>query len=92
MASEEDVKAFERDVRCVPTKIIMEKLKEGEKTLSELEAALNEALEDPLDPVVAKLYVDQLEAEGFIEKKGGNGNPSYTVTQKWKDLEAKKES
>ncbi|MHC1563990.1 MAG: hypothetical protein ACXQTF_01495 [Candidatus Hecatellaceae archaeon] len=92
MASEEDVKAFERDIRCVPTKIIVEKLKEGEKTLSELEAALNEVLKDPLDPIVAKLYVDQLEAEGFIEKKGEGGNPAYTLTQKWKDLEAKKES
>jgi predicted transcriptional regulator len=89
LASEEDVKAFERAVRCVPIRIITEKLKEGGKTLSELEAALNEALKEPLDPLVIKLYMDQLETEGFIEKKG-NENPSYTVTEKWKRLKAKK--
>ena len=90
MASEEDIKAYELIVRNTLLKIITDKLKEGEKTLSDLEAALNEVSKD-LDPLVVRLYMDQLEAEGFVEKKGSE-NPSYALTEKWKKVEAEKGS
>ena len=88
MATEEDIKAYELIVRNTPLKIITDKLKEGGKTLSDLEAALNEVSKD-LDPLVVRLYMDQLEAQGFVEKKEGE-NPSYTLTEKWKKVEAER--
>ena len=85
MASEE-AKIYEQVVRNTVTQKIMETLESGEKTLSELVKAVNELVPEPLDDLIIKLYLSQLEMEGLIEKKDKGGEAAYNVTDKWKSL------
>jgi len=87
MASEEDVKAYQRIVRNTVTQRIIEALKGGEKTLNQLAEAVNKDLPEPLPDLVVSLYMKQLVMEGFVEAKQAGGEVSYTLTDKWKTVE-----
>ncbi|RLI29993.1 hypothetical protein DRO53_00300 [Candidatus Bathyarchaeota archaeon] len=82
----EEAKIYEQVVRNTVTQKIMETLESGEKTLSELVKAVNELVPEPLDDLIIKLYLSQLEMEGLIEKKDKGGEAAYNVTDKWKSL------
>ena len=88
--SSEEVKIYEHVMRNTITQKIVESLESGEKTLSELVKIVNQLTPEPLDDLVVKLYMSQLEMQGLVEKKNKGGEASYALTEKWKSLSAKK--
>ena len=91
VASEEEARLLEHISRCTVTGRILEVLEGGEKSLSELMSSLNEMVPEPLDELVVRLFLSQLEMQGFIEKKDKGGEAAYTLTEKFKTLKAEKE-
>ncbi len=87
MAEEE--KAFQRVMGCVPTRVIVESLKSGEKSFEDLNEELNKLSPDGVDSIVVRLYITQLKINGFVEEKQKEGREYFNLTDKWKMLESK---
>jgi predicted transcriptional regulator len=92
MSAEDEVKLYQRIVGCIPTQRIVESLKSGEKSLKDLTEELNKLSPEGLNSLVTELYVIQLKAEGIIEETKKGGDIYFRLTDKWKNIEAKKKS
>jgi len=70
-------------------KIIIEELKKGEKTTSQLTEAVNKFSPTGVPPLTIYLQAWLLEAKGFLSSTGEGIERTYRLTDKWKELEAK---
>lgn len=83
-ASETYFRIMTNDVQ----RLIIENLKEGEKTTSQLTEAINRYSPTGIPPLVVYLHAWLLEQKGFVESRGEGIERTYRLTDKWRQLEA----
>jgi len=70
-------------------RVIIEELKQGERTTSQLTEAVNKLSPTGVPPLTIYLHAWLLERRGFITSKGEGIERTYRLTDKWRELEAK---
>jgi len=70
-------------------RIIVESLKEGEKTTSQLTEAVNKYSPTGVPPLTIYLHAWLLEQKGLVASTGEGIERRYRLTDKWRELEAK---
>lgn len=67
---------------------IIEELKRGERTTSQLTEAVNKLSPTGVPPLTVYLHAWLLERRGLIVSSGEGIERTYRLTDKWKELEA----
>jgi len=70
-------------------RIIVESLKEGEKTTSQLTEIVNKHSPTGVPPLTIYLHAWLLERKGLVASTGEGIERRYRLTDKWRELEAK---
>ncbi|MGP3668162.1 MAG: hypothetical protein ACKD6N_02030 [Candidatus Bathyarchaeota archaeon] len=88
---EVDTKLHMQVCSCVPTRLIIENLKSGEKSLKDLHSELEKS-SNGLEEIVTQLHLSLLEIRGLVEKTHRGNEKYFRLTDKWKKLEEKAKS
>lgn len=88
VAEEVNVKLYEQIFGCVPTRLIIESLKSGEKSFKDIHSELEKNSEG-LGEMVTRLHLSLLEMKGLVEKTDKGNEKYFKLTDKWKKLEEK---
>ncbi|MCX8204640.1 MAG: hypothetical protein N3H31_03220 [Candidatus Nezhaarchaeota archaeon] len=71
-------------------RVIVEELKKGERTTSQLTEAVNKLSPTGVPPLTVYLHAWLLERKGLLTSSGGEGiELTYRLTDRWKEVEAK---
>jgi len=70
-------------------RIIVESLKEGEKTTSQLTEAVNKHSPTGVPPLTIYLHAWLLEQKGLVASTGEGIERRYRLTDRWREIEAK---
>jgi len=68
---------------------IINSLKAGEKNVSDIVEDLKKTSPTGIPQLVVELYLWSLQQSGYVQAKGSGPTATYTLTDKWRELEGK---
>ncbi len=80
---------YSRLVGNIALREIINSLKSGEKTVNAIAEDLKKVSPSGITPLAIELYLWLLQQKGYVQAKGSGPNATYTITDKWKELESK---